>query len=161
MAAPATTPNVLNDEPAVANDYAGLVTRAVALAIDAVIVEGSLLLIGALFSLIAALVGGVEFSTAAKVISAAGWVLVTAGYFVIGWSAAGQTIGMRVMELSVLTEDTLLPPGFWRSVLRVILLAVCILLLFIGFIPVLFDARRRGVHDMVARTVVLHADAVP
>jgi uncharacterized RDD family membrane protein YckC len=161
MAAPATTPNVLNDEPAVANDYAGLVTRAVALAIDAVIVEGSLLLIGALFSLIAALVGGVEFGTAAKVISAAAWVLITAGYFVIGWSTAGQTIGMRVMELSVLTTDKLVPPGFWRSVLRVILLALCILLLFIGFIPVLFDARRRGVHDMLARTVVLHVDAVP
>ena len=161
MAAPATTPTVLNDEPAVANDYAGLVTRAVALAIDAVIVEGSLLLIGGLLSLIAALVGGVEFNTAAKVITAAGWVLITAGYFVIGWSTAGQTIGMRVMELSVLTEHTLLPPGFWRSVLRVILLALCILLLFIGFIPVLFNARRRGVHDMVARTVVLHVDAVP
>ena len=28
-------------------------------------------------------------------------------------------------------------------------------------IPVLFDPRRRGAHDMVARTVVLRADAVP
>jgi len=44
---------------------------------------------------------------------------------------------------------------------RVVFLGLSILLLFTGFIPVLFDARRRGAHDMVARTVVLRADAVP
>lgn len=161
MAAPATTAGQLNQEPAVATGYAGLVTRAVALAIDAAIVEGSLLLIAAMFSLIAQLVGGVEFSAAAKVLSAAGWVLITAGYFVVGWSTTGQTLGMRAMELSVLTADTLLPPRLLRSIVRVVFLGLCILPLFAGFLPVLFDARRRGLHDMVAATVVLHADAVP
>ena len=56
MAAPATTPVVLNDEPVVANDYAGIVTRALALAIDVAIVEGGLLLVAGMFSLIASLV---------------------------------------------------------------------------------------------------------
>jgi len=160
MAAPATTAGDLN-ESAVATDYAGLVTRAIALGIDAAIVEGSLLLIAAMLSLIASLVGGVEFSNAAKVLSAAGWVLITAGYFVVGWSTSGQTLGMRAMELSVLTADTLLPPRLLQSIVRVVFLGLSILLLFTGFIPVLFDARRRGAHDMVARTVVLRADAVP
>jgi uncharacterized RDD family membrane protein YckC len=159
MAAPATTASELN-EPAVAGDYAGVATRAIALGIDAAIVEGSLLLISGLFSLIAQLVGGVEFGTAAKVLTAAAWVFVTAAYFVIGWSTAGQTLGMRAMELSVLTADTLLPPRLVRSIVRVVFLGLSILLLFVGFLPVLFDKRRRGVHDMVARTVVVHADAV-
>jgi len=160
MAAPATTAGDLN-EPAVAADYAGLVTRAIALAIDAAIVEGALLLIAGMLSLIASLVGGVEFGTVAKVLTAVGWVVITAGYFVVGWSTAGQTLGMRAMELSVLTADALLPPRPLRSVVRVVFLALCILPLFLGFLPVLFDRRRRGLHDMVAGTVVLHADAVP
>jgi uncharacterized RDD family membrane protein YckC len=160
MAAPATTAGDLN-EPAVAADYGGLVTRGIALAIDAAIVQGALLLIAGMLSLIASLVGGVEFGTAAKVLSAVGWVLVTAGYFVVGWSTAGQTLGMRAMELSVLTADALLPPRPLRSLVRVVFLALCILPLFAGFLPVLFDRRRRGLHDMVAGTVVVHADAVP
>jgi uncharacterized RDD family membrane protein YckC len=160
MAAPATTAGDLN-EPAVAADYAGLVTRAIALGIDAAIVQGALLLIAGMLSLIASLVGGVEFGTVAKVLTAVGWVVITAGYFVVGWSTAGQTLGMRAMELSVLTADALLPPRPLRSLVRVVFLALCILPLFLGFLPVLFDRRRRGLHDMVARTVVLHADAVP
>jgi uncharacterized RDD family membrane protein YckC len=160
MAAPATTAGDLN-EPAVAADYAGLVTRAIALAIDAAIVQGALLLIAGMLSLIGSLVGGVEFGTVAKVITAVGWVVITAGYFVVGWSTAGQTLGMRAMELSVLTSDALLPPRPLRSLVRVVFLALCIVPLFAGFLPVLFDGRRRGLHDMVAGTVVLHADAVP
>jgi uncharacterized RDD family membrane protein YckC len=160
MAAPATTAHDLT-EPAVASDYAGLVTRGIALAIDAAIVEGGLLLVAGMLSLIESLVGGVEFSTAAKVLGAAAWAFVTAAYFVIGWSTAGQTPGMRAMELSVLTADTLLPPKLLRSVVRVVFLGLCIVPLFAGFLPVLFDDRRRGLHDMVAGTVVVHADAVP
>ena len=159
MAAPATTPGELS-EPAVAADYAGVVTRAIALGIDAAIVQGTLLIIAGLMSLVAGLVGGVEFGPVAKVLTASGWIFITAAYFVVGWSTTGQTIGMRAMELSVLTEDTLVPPHFVRSLVRVIFLGLCILPLFAGFLPVLFDSRRRGVHDMVARTVVLHADAV-
>ena len=118
------------------------------------------MLVAALLSLITALVGGVQLGTVAKVLAATAWLLITAAYFVIGWSASGQTLGMRAMELSVLTESTLLPPRPLRSVVRVVMLGLCILTLFLGFLPVLFDRRRRGLHDMVARTVVIHADAV-
>jgi uncharacterized RDD family membrane protein YckC len=159
MAAPATTPTDLN-EPAVASDYAGVATRAIALGMDAAIVQGALLLIAGLLSLVGSLVGGVHFGSVEKVLTAIAWVVITAGYFVVGWSTAGQTIGMRAMELSVLTADTLVPPRLLRSIVRVIFLGLCIVPLFAGFLPVLFDRRRRGLHDMVARTVVLHADAV-
>src|SRR5690349_13788019 len=161
MAAPATTPVLLNDEPAVAADYAGIVTRAIALGIDAALVQGTLLLIAGMLALIGELVGGLHFGPVAKILTATGWALITGGYFVLGWSTSGQTIGMRAMELSVLTEARLVPPGFWRSVLRAILLVLCIIPCFLGFVPVLFDARRRGAHDLLAHTVVLHVDAVP
>jgi uncharacterized RDD family membrane protein YckC len=47
-------------------------------------------------------------------------------------------------------------PHFVRSLVRVVMLGLCIIVAFAGFIPVLFDRRRRGVHDMVARTTVLY-----
>jgi uncharacterized RDD family membrane protein YckC len=61
---------------------------------------------------------------------------------------------MRAMELSVLTADTLVPPGVLRAMWRGVGLVLCIIPCFLGFVPVLFDARRRGAHDMLARTVV-------
>ena len=44
-----------------------------------------------------------------------------------------------------------------RSVVRVIGLGLAIVPLFLGFVPVLIDARRRGLHDFLAGTVVLYA----
>ena len=46
----------------------------------------------------------------------------------------------------------------WRSTVRLIALGLCIIPLFAGFVPVLFDDRRRGCHDMLARTVVVYVD---
>jgi uncharacterized RDD family membrane protein YckC len=44
-----------------------------------------------------------------------------------------------------------------RSTVRVLWLALCIIPLFAGFLPALVDDRRRGLHDLVAGTVVVHA----
>ena len=44
---------------------------------------------------------------------------------------------------------------FFRALIRVVFLGLCIIPLGAGFLPVLFDERRRGCHDLVARTVVV------
>ena len=126
-------------------------SRAVALAIDAAVVQGTLLVIAALLALVGSLAGGVQLESLGQVIAAAGWLLATAGYFVIGWSVTGQTLGMRAMELRVMTALGL-TPTLTRSSVRVLWLGLCILPLFAGFLPVLFDQRRRrasrhGVRD--------------
>ena len=153
MAAPAATARELSS-PA-APGYAGVVTRAVALAIDAAVVQGTLLVIAAMLALIGSLSGGLRLDTAGQVIVAAGWVIATASYFVVCWSATGQTLGMRAMELRVMTYLGLTPRPA-QSIVRVLGLGLCIVPLFAGFLPVLFDDRRRGLHDMVAKTVVVH-----
>ena len=135
--------------------FAGIATCAVALAIDAAIVEGSLLVTAALLSLVGQLVGGVHLAPVAKLLAASAWAVGTAAYFVVFWSAGGQTPGMRAMRLRVATADGR-PPGTSRSIVRVLWLGLCILPAFTGFLPVLFDECRRGVHDLVARTVVLY-----
>ena len=42
-----------------------------------------------------------------------------------------------------------------RALVRLVALTLCAIPLFAGFLPILFDDRRRGFHDMLAGTVVV------
>jgi uncharacterized RDD family membrane protein YckC len=137
--------------------YAGLATRALGLAVDVAIAQVIVFAGGAVIALVFSLVGGINIDTAfEKLLAAAAWGLVVGFYFILFWSTAGQTPGMRLMALRVMDESRG-HPGVWRSTVRLIALGLCIIPLCAGFIPVLFDDRRRGVHDMLARTVVVYA----
>ena len=111
---------------------------------------------GAVFALVFSLVGDLKLDTTIeRLLAAAAWGLVVGFYFVLFWSTVGQTPGMRLMGLRVMDEAGG-HPGVWRSTVRLIGLGLCIIPLFAGFLPVLFDNRRRGLHDMLARTVVVY-----
>ena len=138
--------------------YAGLATRAVALAVDAAIAQAIVFTGGAILALIGSLVSEFKLDTAGKVLAGVAWFLVVSGYFVLFWSTVGQTPGMRLMRLRVVTA-TGVHPGLARSVVRVIGLFLAIIPLFLGFLPVLVDGRRRALQDFLARTVVIYADA--
>jgi uncharacterized RDD family membrane protein YckC len=137
--------------------YAGIATRAVALAIDVALSQAIFIVGAALLSLIASLVGQLRPEWLVGVIAGAGWFVVVGGYFVGFWSVTGQTPGMRLMQVRVLTAAGT-PPGFWRSVVRLAGLALAIIPLFAGFLPVLVDDRRRALPDFLAGTVVVYAD---
>jgi uncharacterized RDD family membrane protein YckC len=137
--------------------YAGIATRAVARVIDVALSQATFIVGAALLSLIASAVGGLRPQWLVAVLAGAGWFLVFAGYFVGFWSVTGQTPGMRVMEVRVLTGATGAPPGFWRSSVRLVGLALAIIPLFAGFLPVLVDDRRRGLPDFLAGTVVVYS----
>ncbi len=135
--------------------FAGLVTQLAALTVDAAIVQtiflfvvGSLALVG---SIVHAHVGSVLGGAAAAVI----WLLIVGFYFVGGWTASGLTPGMRLLQIRILA-----PNGsglsFPRALGRLVALFLSIVLLFLGFVPILFDRRRRAFHDMVSGTVVVH-----
>ena len=47
-------------------------------------------------------------------------------------------------------------PGVGRSIVRLIGLVLAIIPMFLGFLPVLFDRRRRGLPDYLAGTTVLY-----
>jgi uncharacterized RDD family membrane protein YckC len=145
-------------QPAV--PYAGIATRAIALAIDVAIVNVIVLCGGAILALVGSLVGEVKLDTLKALLATVAWFAVVGFYFVLFWSTAGQTPGMRLMALRVMTPDGE-HPGLGRSFVRLIGLGLAIIPLFAGFLPVLFDARRRGLHDMIAGTVVLYAGREP
>jgi uncharacterized RDD family membrane protein YckC len=145
-------------QPAV--PYAGIATRAIALAIDVAIANVIVLCGGAILALVGSLVGDVRLDTLKALLAAGAWLVVVSSYFVLFWSTAGQTPGMRLLALRVMTPDGV-RPGVARSVVRLAGLGLAIVPLFAGFLPVLVDRRRRGLHDMIAGTVVLYAGREP
>jgi uncharacterized RDD family membrane protein YckC len=148
-----STPTLIGAAPA---HYAGLATRAVGLAVDVAIAQVIVFAGGAVLALVFSLVGDLKIdSTIERVLAAAAWAFVVGFYFVLFWSTAGQTPGMRLMALRVMDEAGG-HPGVWRSTVRLIGLVLCIIPLCAGFLPVLFDDRRRGLQDMLARTVVVY-----
>ena len=135
--------------------YAGIATRAVALAADAAVTIVFFMSAVGVAALVASLVGGLRPEWLVGALLASGWMLVVATYFVLFWSAAGQTPGMRLLGIRVRGPGGV-PPSLGRSFVRLLGLALAIVPLFAGFIPVLFTERRRGLPDLLAGTVVVY-----
>jgi uncharacterized RDD family membrane protein YckC len=137
--------------------YAGLASRGVAFAVDAIVVNAAALTAGALLSFAASLFGGLGPGWLEASLAASGWALFVAAYFVLLWTLTGRTLGMSLMRLRVIGPDGA-PPTAGRSLLRFLGLLLAIAPLFAGFLPALFDSRRRALQDFLAGTVVVHAD---
>jgi uncharacterized RDD family membrane protein YckC len=139
--------------------YGGIATRGVGLAADAVLLTLIYLVGTGLLGLVVSLVWKPRPAWAVDTFLAVAWVLLEVAYFTWFWSTVGQTPGMRLMHVRVAVRGGSTPPGPWRSLLRLVGLALAILLLFLGFVPVLFDDRRRALQDYLAGTVVVSTDA--
>lgn len=141
--------------------YIGVVTRAIAFAADAAIVNGVAIAVIAVVALTVSIVDvpdGVD--TAIVAVGGAVYVLWTVGYFAAFWSTTGQTPGDRLLRIRVVAANGGTLP-VRRAVLRFVALMLAAIPLFAGFWPILVDPRRRGLHDLVARTVVVDDEPVP
>jgi uncharacterized RDD family membrane protein YckC len=139
--------------------FAGAFSRLLALAIDAGIVYGSLLLISAA---IAALInafsqGDQHAGTAVIALGFSAWSLIAITYLVVFWSGAGRTLGMSFVAIRMLSEEGRpVRPG--QAIRRALWLGISALPLFLGYWGVLFEGERRGWPDRRAHTVVCYAD---
>ena len=139
--------------------YAGVFSRLLAVAIDAGIIYGSLLLItAALAALVSAFTKGDEH--AGTLVLAAGaviWFLVAAIYLLVFWSGAGRTPGMSFVAVRMISADgENVRPG--QAFRRLIWTPIAALPLLLGFAGVLFHKERSGWPDRRAGTVVCYAD---
>jgi uncharacterized RDD family membrane protein YckC len=139
--------------------FAGAFSRALALAIDAGVVYGSLLLISAaIAALVNAFAKGDQH--AGTFVLAFGfflWSLIAVVYLVIFWSGAGRTPGMSFVAIRMLSDDaSQVRPG--QAIRRAIWLGISALPFLLGFWGVLFERERRGWPDRRAHTVVCYAD---
>jgi uncharacterized RDD family membrane protein YckC len=138
--------------------YGGIATRALALATDAIVTTAAFMAVVGVLALVGSLVGGIGSDRVVGALLSVGWALVAGTYFVLFWSTAGHTPGMRLLRLRVQTTAGEIP-SLGRSILRLVGLVLSIAVLFLGFVPVLFTERRRGLADFLAGTTVLYDDA--
>jgi uncharacterized RDD family membrane protein YckC len=138
---------------ALPSGFGGLGARGIAFAVDFAVSTLVFLVAAALVGLVSWVTGGLGPGLLAKLLASAGLVTVLGTYLVLFWTVTGQTPGMRLMSLRV-TERRGAPLRFWRSLVRLIGLVLAIVPLFAGFLPVLFDRRRRALQDFLAGTVV-------
>jgi len=136
--------------------YGGVATRAVALTTDALLAHLAVLVPAAVIALIASLAGGFRSGWVVDTILGLAWIVVGTSYFIFFWSVLGQTPGMMMMGLRVV-DPRGSPPSFVRSAIRLFGLVVSVAIVFMGFLPVPFDGRRRGLADFLAGTRV-HAE---
>jgi uncharacterized RDD family membrane protein YckC len=141
--------------------YEGIVTRALAFAVDAAVINLVAIAVAAIVALILSVLSLPDaLDTTIVATSGAAFLLWLIGYFVVFWSATGQTPGNRLLQIRVCRARDGAPPSPRAALFRLAGLALAALPLFLGFLPVLLDDRRRGLHDMLAGTVVTSAISV-
>jgi uncharacterized RDD family membrane protein YckC len=138
--------------------YAGLVTRAIAFAIDAAIVDVAGATVGAVVGLALSVLKvphGVD-----KVLAVVGgfvFVIWSIVYFVVFWSTTGETPGNRVMRIRVRRSESDEPLPVRWAIVRFAGLGLAAIPLLLGFLPILVTERRRGLQDLLGRSVVVRA----
>ena len=75
-------------------------------------------------------------------------------YFIGMWAWKGQTLGQMVVKVKVIKTDGL-PVDLRIATLRFLGYLGCILTLGIGFLWILFDKKKQGLHDKLADTYVI------
>ena len=77
-----------------------------------------------------------------------------AAYFIVFVGGCGQTPGKMLLGIAVVRRDGA-APGYGRAALRWIGCWLSALTLGLGFVPALFTAERRGLHDWMSGTRVV------
>jgi uncharacterized RDD family membrane protein YckC len=135
----------------------GLVTRAIAFALDAAIINLVAFFVGVAAGLIVSLFHlPHDLNVALAAIGGGVYILWLIGYFVAFWSTTGQTPGDRLMRFRIVAVDgERIKPR--RAILRGVGLVLAALPLFAGYLLILFDRRRRGLQDRLAQTLAVEA----
>lgn len=75
-------------------------------------------------------------------------------YMFLLWGLLSRSVGMFVMKTRIATESGA-SIGWVKALIRVIGYIISGLLLMLGFLPILFDKKKRGLHDRLAGSVVI------
>ncbi len=148
---------------------AGLVRRAAASAIDAIVLVGLFVVLQAVAALVigrgmprlaqlgpAGLIDAVLGGSRIAVVGLSLFGLLVAVYLVLFHAGAGQTLGKRLVGIRVI-DGFGQPLGLGRSLLRCAALVPSLALAGLGVVWIGFDRERRGLHDWLADTYVVIA----
>ncbi|MGD2077829.1 MAG: RDD family protein [Chloroflexota bacterium] len=150
-------------------NYAGFVSRLLALIVDVALVVFVLAIGSSLLTTTVDVLDLREWFDAAFTSAGqlTGWLtainglLIVIGYLVLFWLLTGQTLGMMLMGLRVVDHHGG-RLSLWQVILRIIGYFIFPGIFFLGFFWILGDDKREAWHDKLARTYVVYAwDARP
>lgn len=140
-------------------NYAGFVTRLIAWIIDHMVISGVFFIIGWIGSFV---IDTFQFMGDTSSLVVLGLVvlfnfLFYIFYFIGLWMLSGQTLGKYIMGLRIVrTNGERLK--FRNAVVRFFGVFLSALMLYLGYIIVLFDNRRQAIHDKLAGTIVVYSE---
>lgn len=147
-------------EPAPALRWGGFWRRGCALSIDLAVIAllaavmGAMAYVGYKVGLGAhGLVIGGDNTSALFAILTLGWIALSSAYFIVLHGMGGQTVGKRLFGLRVV--DAQRQPPRLRQAARRWFAVVGFAPIGLGFLWVMWQAEKRGWHDIVARTWVV------
>jgi uncharacterized RDD family membrane protein YckC len=153
-------PPAYGDEAAIEGEPAGFWIRFLAYLIDSIVVS---LLMGVIwapsvFVTIRAATSAEGPGALAAILPFLSFLLGTAvalGYILWFWANRGATPGKKMLGLRIVREDGEEPIGWGTAFMRLVGYMVSGFVLYIGFLMIAFNAEKKGLHDMIAKTRVL------
>lgn len=97
-------------------------------------------------------------SSVASFIGGCFGIVLNAVYFIGFWATTGQSLGKMLLGLRVVTE-TGEKPTVGTAVVRYVMYFIGSLIVYIGFAMAAFDSTKQALHDKVAKTYVVPANA--
>ena len=154
--------------PAPGSKFAPHGGRFLAYILDGLIVTAILIVMTIALSLVLVGMGrsGSDSATAAvavvgTILYVIGVLLVTLAYFPYFWAKSGQTPGMKPFHLYVVRDSDGGKISGAQAFVRLLGYWLSAAVLYLGFVWVFIDTRRRGWHDLIAGTVVVEKAAPP
>lgn len=81
-------------------------------------------------------------------------ILIGAAYYIVFWMRDGQTLGNRLLAIRVVREDNQ-KFDFATGIILYIGYVISSILLWLGFLWIIWDPKKQGLHDKIAKTVVV------
>lgn len=136
----------------------GFFPRLIAYIIDDIIVAVGAWIILAIFGMGGmASSQGTGFKFAVSSTSAIGTILVLVwafGYLIFFWSTSGSTPGKAIMGIKVISTDGG-KVSVGKAIVRIIGYAISGIVIYLGFLWVIWDKDKQGWHDKIAGTYVV------
>lgn len=128
-------------------NYAGFGVRFIAALIDGIVVG----VVTGLIDMVLRAVMGDSGSSIGSILN----IILSIAYYVYYQATYGQTLGKKAMGLKVVNEQGVTPSMttfFMREVVGKFISAI---ILFIGYLMVLWDPKKQALHDKIAKTYVV------
>jgi len=76
-------------------------------------------------------------------------------YILIPWAKSGATPGKKILHLKIVRDDGVEPLGYGKAMIRMLGYFLSGFILYIGYLMILFNDEKKGLHDMIAGTHVI------